>query len=133
MLIANLIFVFKNFEQKCPNLGILGQKSINFLILTKFWLYRISKVLILNLKFTFENFKPISKFGRFGPKSINLLILIKLFYIYFDGGDFSYYIRTKIRKCGNGTKPINASWGNFVKVLISSTKFIFNNKFKEVE
>ena len=38
-----------------PKLGHFGQKSINFLILTKFCMYPILKVLISNLTFVFEN------------------------------------------------------------------------------
>ena len=38
-----------------PKFGHFGPKSINFLILTKFCLYPILKVLISNLTLLFEN------------------------------------------------------------------------------
>ena len=58
--------------------GHFRPKSNSFLILMKFCLYRVSKVLILKLPFVFKNLCPKSiNFGIFGPKSINFLILTK--------------------------------------------------------
>ena len=69
ILISNLTFVFERFQPKFPNLGIMGQKVLIFkywqnlayaksLILTKFCLYPILKVLISSLKIVFEKFLP---------------------------------------------------------------------------
>ena len=58
--------------------GYFESISINFLIITKFCLYPISKVLISNLTFAFENFKPKSpNFSILDRKNINLLLLTK--------------------------------------------------------
>ena len=54
--------------------GRFGPKGINFLILTKFCLYRISKVLISNQTFVFKNFNSKSPiFGVFGSKKSTFL------------------------------------------------------------
>ena len=69
ILISNLTFVFESFQSKFPNLGIMGQKVLIFkywqnlayaksLILTKFCLYPVLKVLISSLKIVFEKFLP---------------------------------------------------------------------------
>ena len=47
-----------------PKFGHFGPKSINFLILTKFCMYPILDVLVLNLALAFENFEP--KFPNLG-------------------------------------------------------------------
>ena len=47
---------FQKVWTQMPKFGFFGPKSINFLILTKFCMYPISKVLISNLTFVFENF-----------------------------------------------------------------------------
>ena len=49
---------FPKFWAQMPNFGHSGSKSINFLILTKFPLYPVSKVLISNLTFVFQDFEP---------------------------------------------------------------------------
>ena len=51
---------FRKFRAKIPKSVHVGPKSIHFLILTKFYLYPISKVLISNLTFVFEKFEPKS-------------------------------------------------------------------------
>ena len=52
-----LAFVFQTLSQM-TKFGYFGSISINFLIITKFWLYPFSKVLISNLTLISENFKP---------------------------------------------------------------------------
>ena len=52
-----------------PKFGYFGSISINFLILTKFCMYPISKVLISNLTLVFENFGlKCPNLGIFGQK-----------------------------------------------------------------
>ena len=51
---------FWKFWAPIPKYGHFGSKNINFLILTKFCLYPISKVLISNLAFIFKDFEPNS-------------------------------------------------------------------------
>ena len=46
------------FWAQIPKYGHFGSKSINFLILAKFCLYPISKVLISNLTLVIEKFEP---------------------------------------------------------------------------
>ena len=41
-----------------PKFGYFGLKTVNFLIFTKFRMYPILNVLILNLSYVFENFEP---------------------------------------------------------------------------
>ena len=50
-----LAFVFQSSSQSVQ-IWAFWVKSINFLILTKFCLYSISKILISNLTFVFESF-----------------------------------------------------------------------------
>ena len=76
-----------------------GSKSINFLALTKFWLYPVSKVLISNQTFVFENFKPkLPNFGVVLQKKINFLILTKLHLL--NGSDFNYKFEQKSENVG---------------------------------
>ena len=56
VLISNLTFVSQNYEPKCPSLGILGQKKINFLILTKFRMFPILQVMISKSDICFPKF-----------------------------------------------------------------------------
>ena len=61
-----------------------------------------------------ELFNRPSKFFNRPSKLFNLNRIILLL-LFFGGAYFNYYIWTKIHKFGNnGTKLINASWGNFV-------------------
>ena len=55
---------FQNFWAQTPKFKHFGPKGVNFLILTNFCLYSVSKVLISNKTFVFENFKP--KSSNFG-------------------------------------------------------------------
>ena len=56
-----------------PHFGHFGLKSINFLILTKFPLYPVSKVLIPNLTFVFQDFDPkYLNLGLLGEKVLTL-------------------------------------------------------------
>ena len=91
--------------QKCwaqtPKFRDFGPKGINFLILTKFGLQPVSKVLISNQIFVFKNFKPKSpNFGVSGQKSINFLILTKFHLPLFDGSDFNYMFKQKSKNMG---------------------------------
>ena len=64
--LVNFLYIFKTHFLKNKsgrllrqilNVGRFGPKSMNFLILTKFCMYPISNVLILNLTLAFENFE----------------------------------------------------------------------------
>ena len=58
-----------NLEAQMPKSRHFGPKIINFLILTKFRMYPILKVLISNLTFVFESFEPKSpNLGTLGQK-----------------------------------------------------------------
>ena len=60
----------RNFWAQTSKFGRFGPKGINFLILTKFCLHRISKVLISNQTFVFKNFNSKSPiFGVLGQKN----------------------------------------------------------------
>ena len=83
------MLLFENFEPKCANLGLFGPKSINSLVLTKFRMCSISKVLISNLTLVFENFEPkcpnLSILGqRISNSSLNKVLPVP----YFEGADF---------------------------------------------
>ena len=81
--------------------GHFGPKSINFLILTKFCLYPVLKVLISNQTFVFENFKPkFPDFGVVSQKKNNFLILTKLHLPLFDRTDFNYKFEQKFQNVG---------------------------------
>ena len=73
-----------------PKFGHFGPKSVNFLILAKFRMYPISKVLISNLILVFGKFEAqILKFKHFGPKCINIFILNEVLSVrYFEGAAF---------------------------------------------
>ena len=53
--------VFQKFWAQMPKFGHFGSKSINILILTKFRMYPISNVLILNLILVFQNFSILDQ------------------------------------------------------------------------
>ena len=55
---------FPKCSAQVPNFGHFRPKSIVFLLLTKFYLYLISKVMISNLRIVFQNFKH--KFPNLG-------------------------------------------------------------------
>ena len=120
-------FRFGKLWAKIGKFWYFGPKSIDFLILTKFCKYPISKVLILNLTLVFKNTElPSPNLGILDQKNqlSNLTEIILHLQLCDSSDSFQLYVRTKIPKCGiNWTKPITASWGKFVKVLISSTKF----------
>ena len=54
------LICFWELWAQIPKFGHFRPKSMKFLILTKFCLYSISKVLISNLRLVFETFLPIS-------------------------------------------------------------------------
>ena len=69
----------KTIQKKIQNWGILEfSTSIDFLILTKFHMYPIIECVNLIFFISLSNFwAHIPKFGHFGPKNINFLILTK--------------------------------------------------------
>ena len=93
MLSLNVTCVFENFKQ-IPIFGYFGPKSINFVILSKFCLYPISKVLISNLTFLFENVEPKSPYSGIWTKKYQLFDPKETLPVpYFQGADFKSDIR----------------------------------------
>ena len=110
-----------------PSLGCFGPKSMNFLILMKFCMYPISKVLILNPSFAFENFE--SKLQRV---LTNFLFLTK-FHMYpiFEGVAFKSGIgfqifRAQIAQFGH-FRPKSSNFLSNLSVSYPSSKLLFSN------
>ena len=107
VLISNLSFVFKNFEPKSLNFGILSQKILTFSQVPHF------EGGCFKFDIGFQKlWAQIPKFQHFWPKSINFLILTKISLSYFEGGDFKSDFR--VRK-----------FWNFITSLIKINYFIF--------
>ena len=69
-----------------PKFGHFGSKSINFLILTKFCMYPISKVLTSNPTFVFKNFEH--KSPNLGITNFKTNFKKNSHIPYFDGANF---------------------------------------------
>ena len=77
-------FRFYKFWAEMPKFGYFGPKSINFLILTKFCLYPISKVLISNLAFAFcGSYQPITHNMQTNSMSLFCKLFGKHFFCFF--------------------------------------------------
>ena len=89
MLISNLTLFFQKIVAQMPKFGYFGKRRINFLILTKFCLYPILKVLISNLALVLENFKPKCSNLEILGQNYLLFNFSKISYVlYFECADF---------------------------------------------
>ena len=85
---------FRNVLAEIPKFGHFGPKGINSLILAKFCLYSISKVLISNLTFASKMLSPKPQIWAFLDKMHQLSNLNEILPVsYFEGANFKFDIR----------------------------------------
>ena len=88
--------LFFKFWAQMPKFEHFWPKSINLLILTKFPMYPISKVLISNLSFVFKNVEPKSlNLGILGQRVLISNLNKILTGSCFEGADFKSDFRSR--------------------------------------
>ena len=84
---------FPNFWAQIPKFGHFAPKRITFLVLTKFLMYLISKMLPSNLIFFFENFELNSPYSGILDQKYQLSNLSEVLPVpYFEGADLKSHI-----------------------------------------
>ena len=84
---------FPNFWAQIPKFGHFAPKRITFLVLTKFLMYLISKMLPSNLIFFFENFELNSPYSGILDQKYQLSNLNEVLPVpYFEGADLKSHI-----------------------------------------